>query len=74
VKHRASTKFWAIYEKLPRHIRELADKNFELMKADPRHPSLHLKRIGELWSVRIGEQYRALGLDDETGGIFWIWI
>ena len=26
---------------------------------DQRHPSLHFKRIGRFWSVRIGLHYRA---------------
>jgi len=51
----------------------VADKNFELLKADPHHPSLHFKKIGQLWSVRVGAHYRALGLDsDDT--IVWFWI
>ncbi len=39
---------------LPAEVRELADKNFELLKENPRHPSLQLKRIEELWSARVG--------------------
>jgi mRNA-degrading endonuclease RelE of RelBE toxin-antitoxin system len=74
VRHRASPKFWAEYSALPRHIQQLADKNYELLKSDRRHPSLHLKRIGELWSVRVGDHYRALAVDDEPGGLYWIWI
>jgi len=35
---------------LPAEIRELADKNYELLKENPRHPSLQLKRIEELYS------------------------
>jgi hypothetical protein len=73
LKHFASSRFWALYDALPVNTRALADKNFELLKTDPRHPSLHFKRIGDLWSVRVGEHYRALGVDTE-GGIGWIWI
>jgi len=73
LKHFASSKFWALYRGLPDATRELADKNYQLLKDNPRHPSLHCKRIGELCSVRIGEHYRALGIDVE-GGINWIWI
>lgn len=40
-----------------------ADKNFALLKDNPRHPSLHFKKVGTLWSARVGEQYRALGKD-----------
>jgi len=73
LKHYTSSSFWSLYGKLPEEIRELADKHYELLKANPRHPSLHLKRIEELWSVRIGQHYRAIGID-AAGGIQWIWI
>jgi hypothetical protein len=62
-----------LYEKLPAEVKELADKNFTLLKENPHHPSLHLKRIEELWSVRIGRHYRALGIN-APDGIQWIWI
>ena len=73
MKHIASSRFWTAYPALPEDIRALADKNFALLKANPRHPSLHFKRIGELWSVRVGDHYRALGFD-VPGGINWFWI
>jgi hypothetical protein len=62
-----------MYGALPEEIRELADKNYALLRANPRHPSLQLKRIEDLWSVRVGQHYRALGID-APGGIQWIWI
>ena len=73
MKHFASSKFWALYRVLPEEVRELADKNYQLLKSNSRHPSLHFKRMGELWSVRVGDHYRALGVD-EAGDINWIWI
>ena len=73
MKHYTSSDFWQCYEQLPVEIQELADKNDELLKDNPRHPSLQLKRIEELWSVRVGQRYRALGIDAD-GGIQWIWI
>ena len=71
--HRASPRFWALYEALPAGVRELADKNYLLLQADPRHPSLHFKKVDDLWSVRIGAHYRALGTEIDDG-IYWIWI
>ncbi len=71
--HLASPRFWASYQALPADVRHLADKNYALLKSDPRHPSLHFKRIGELWSVRVGYHYRALGIEVEEG-IYWVWI
>jgi hypothetical protein len=73
VRHFASPAFWEAYRKLPDRVRELADKNYELLKSDPKHPSLHFKKIGRLWSVRVGMHYRALGVDVEDG-VLWFWI
>jgi hypothetical protein len=73
VRHFASSTFWESYRKLPDRVRELADKNYELLKSDPKHPSLHFKKIGRLWSVRVGMHYRALGVDVENG-VLWFWI
>jgi hypothetical protein len=71
--HRATERFWKCYEKLPQAIQELANRNFQLLKADSRHPSLHFKKIGQLWSVRVGLDYRALAVEDEEDFI-WVWI
>jgi mRNA-degrading endonuclease RelE of RelBE toxin-antitoxin system len=58
---------------LPSEVRRLARKNFKLWLRDPRHPSLHFKRVGEIWSARVGSDYRALAI---VKGEFteWFWI
>ena len=71
--HHASPRFWKRYEALPEDVRALADRCFELLKADPRHPSLHFKRVGRFHSVRVGLRYRALGVD-VPDGVLWFWI
>ena len=71
--HLTEPAFWAHYHRLPDEVRARAEKNFELLKADPQHPSLRLKRIGRLWSVRVGRHWRALGLD-KGGNVVWFWI
>jgi hypothetical protein len=73
VKHFASPDFWFRYRLLPFAIQELADKNFRLLKENLRHPSLRLKKVGPLWSARVGISYRALGRD-RPEGIVWFWI
>jgi hypothetical protein len=76
MEHLTLPRFWEYYRQLPKEIQQLADKNFELLKIDPYHPSLHLKKVGktkQLWSVRVGIQYRALGMD-KPEGIIWFWI
>jgi hypothetical protein len=44
--HRATARFWAGYSGLSPEIRTLADKCFSLLEDNPRHPSLHMKKIG----------------------------
>jgi hypothetical protein len=71
--HYADPQFWAAYAKLPETIQRLADKSFQLLKSDPRHPALHLKRVGRFWSARVGERYRALAVEGPDG-LVWFWI
>lgn len=73
MKHFASPAFWEHYRQLPPEIRDLADKNFELLKEDPNHPSLHFKKVGRYWSARVGRKYRALAVE-VPGGVLWFWI
>jgi hypothetical protein len=53
VTHRTTPRFWAAYRNLPAEIQQLADANFQLLKENPRHPSLMLKKVGPFWSVRV---------------------
>jgi len=74
--HFTNPAFWKLYNRLPEHIRDTADKNFAILKSNPGHPSLHLKKIGDLWSIRVGMHYRALGVDvpSSKSSIVWFWI
>jgi len=47
MRHRASPRFWACYNSLPSEVKFQANLSFELLKAEPRHPSLHFKKIGK---------------------------
>jgi len=71
--HFATPEFWACYRRLPAEVRELADKNFALLKQDPQHPALRLKRIGVQWSARVGLHYRVLA-KERAEGLVWYWI
>jgi hypothetical protein len=72
-KHFTDSNFWFCYERLPTEIQSLALKNYKLLKADPRHPSLQFKKVGEAWSVRVGSSYRALAVPIPEGYL-WFWI
>lgn len=65
--HFADPDFWFHYRQVPDDIRMLADKNFNLMESDPRHLSVRLKKIGILYSVRVGLHYRALARERPDG-------
>jgi Txe/YoeB family toxin of Txe-Axe toxin-antitoxin module len=74
VKHRATASFWAKYDALDGKTQKLSDKNFDLLKENPRHPSLQFKKLNsELWSARIGLSHRALALPSAEG-YDWFWI
>lgn len=74
MKHRAAPLFWRHYNKLPPDIQKTADRCFVLLTTNPRHPSLHLKRTGDYWSVRAGLRHRALAKAMPDGGMLWFWI
>ena len=61
--HRTTRRFWDCYWSLPAQVRELADKSFSFLRDDPGHPSLHFKRVGQVWSARVGAGHRALADD-----------
>jgi hypothetical protein len=71
--HHATPDFWQLYRQLPAEVCELADRCFERMNANPRHPSIPLKKVGEYWVARVGLHYRTLGVD-VSDGISWFWI
>ena len=73
MKHFAAPSFWKCYRKLPKAAQELADRNFELLKEDLRHPSLHFKKVGRFRSVRVGSHHRALAVEVRDG-LLWFWI
>ena len=73
MKHHASPDFWTSYRALPAAVRQLADKSFRLLKEDPKHPSLHFKKVGRFWSVRVGLHYRAVAVE-APDGLVWFWI
>lgn len=63
-------------KQLPEGIQQNAREAFHIWRGDPRHPSLHFKRIHpvkSIYSVRISLGWRAVGIvrgDD----MVWYWI
>lgn len=70
----AHANFWANYNSLPEEIQQQAREKFHLWRQDAFNAALHFKPlIGDIWSVRVNQNYRALGR--RRGNlIVWFWI
>lgn len=71
--HRTTERFWRCYGSLPGEVRNFADKSFKILKKNPRHPSFQFKKVGELWSARVGQAHRTLAVEDDEDFI-WVWL
>lgn len=65
--------FWTSYAALPPEIKKRAKVAYRLWKQDRRHPSLRFKKTGNVWSIRIGDGYRALAIV-QGDTFYWFWI
>ncbi len=71
--NKTTDKFWKSYNKLSKDIKKIADEKFELFKVNPNHPGLNFEKLNGFtnkYSVRINDQYRAIG-DLKDGIITW---
>ncbi|MBI3946990.1 MAG: hypothetical protein HY321_13785 [Armatimonadetes bacterium] len=73
MRHRATPQFWSLYHRLPEEVRELSDRCYDVLRRNPRHPSLRMKKTGRFWTVRVGLHYRAVAVEHE-GDLIWFWI
>ena len=71
--HRTTPRFWRYLGQLPAPVQRAARRKFRLLADNPKHPSLHFKKVGKFWSVRVGLDYRALAVEDD-GSFIWVWI
>lgn len=70
---RTTRSFREAFKALPSDVRERARQAYRLWRDTPQLPGLRFKRVGDEVSVRIGRQYRALGiLQGDT--VYWYWI
>lgn len=66
--------FWACYNVLPAEIQRQARAKYRLWQTDAFNAALHFKPlIGNVWSVRINQNYRALGRRNGNL-VVWFWI
>jgi hypothetical protein len=65
--------FRKAFEALPSDIQQHAREVYKLWRGNPDLPGLRFKRIGDEASIRIGRNYRALGIW-EADVVYWYWI
>lgn len=68
--------FRELFDKLPESIQQRARKAYRRFMDDPGHPGLMFKKVlsdPPIYSVRISQDYRALGAM-EGDDIIWFWI
>jgi hypothetical protein len=65
--------FREAFAALPPEVQERARKAYRLWRERPDLPGLRFKRVGADVSIRIGREYRALGLI-EGDTVYWYWI
>ena len=71
-----TARFREAFAELPADVRKQARQAYRLFIEDPHHPSLRFKSIHPtrpIYSVRIGLDYRAVGIRDQDD-IIWYWI
>jgi mRNA-degrading endonuclease RelE of RelBE toxin-antitoxin system len=76
VTSRLQPSFRRDFARLPRDIQQRARTAYRRFLADPTHPSLQFKRLHTrlpLWSVRVTDSYRAVGVRDGEE-IVWFFI
>jgi hypothetical protein len=76
VKSQANARFWNLFRQLLPEVQDQARETYRLFAVNPRHPSLQFKRVSQarpIYSVRISRDYRAVGIL-QADGIIWFWI
>ena len=71
-----SRRFRETYANLPEPVRQQARRAYRLFRQDPSYPGLNLKKVdqnNDVYSVRVGRGYRALGRLDGSDMV-WFWI
>jgi hypothetical protein len=71
-----SRRFRDAYANLPEPVRRQARRAYRLFRRDPSQPGLNLKKVdyeNDVYSVRVGRGYRALGRLDGPDMV-WFWI
>ncbi|MEO8100321.1 MAG: hypothetical protein ABI811_21660 [Acidobacteriota bacterium] len=76
MKSRTTRRFWRLFSQLPDEVQRDAKRAYTLFQSNPAHPGLHFKKLegeDDIYSARIGLNYRALAVVKKDG-VVWYWI
>ena len=76
MRSKINAEFRKHYSNLPPDVRRRARRAYAIWRENPRHPSLHFKRVSDtdpIYSARIDANYRVLGVSRKDA-IIWFWI
>lgn len=76
IESRTTRQFWDAFAELPPEAQQDAKGAYRLFQSNPAHRSLRFKKLegeDQIYSVRIGLGYRALGAM-KGSRIVWFWI
>jgi hypothetical protein len=77
---RTTRQFWKHFDALPQDVQRQAVRAYSQWRITPAHPGLQFKCVSErhqVFSVRIGIRWRALGYREAGNGediVTWFWI
>jgi hypothetical protein len=77
MKSELNSDFIRRFHELPERVQKAARKNYQLWKDNPNYPSLEFKEVNKkenVWSIRVGIGWRALGRINSKEVIVWFWI
>jgi hypothetical protein len=74
-----SDEFWPKYYALPEHVRDRADRRYQILEEHPDHAGLAFQKrcdtpYGGLYKANVDSQYRALALQVGPDEYLWFWI
>jgi hypothetical protein len=78
MRSKTTRRFWKLFWELPIEVRKEAEDAYRIFKRDPYHRSLDFKPVvaadPNIFSVRVGLSYRAMGVRNPKDRIVWYWI
>ena len=53
MQHILDDDFWEFFAEIPPNVQRRFPQKFRILQQNLRHPSLRLKKVGDLWSIRV---------------------